>query len=126
MSSNPWMRQPRRHEGRGAYQHSRCYTHLSRSPRRAGSATYNRNSPGGGAGIMPRLPVLSGREVVRAFECFDWRVARQSGSHIVLIKEGHIASLSVPDHREVARGTLSKLIRVADLTVAEFINAANS
>lgn len=58
---------------------------------------------------MPRLPVLSGREVVGAFESPDWRVARQSGSHIVLVKEGHVASLSVPDHREVARGHASQV-----------------
>jgi predicted RNA binding protein YcfA (HicA-like mRNA interferase family) len=75
---------------------------------------------------MPRLPVLSGREVVRAFESLGWGLARQSGSHIVLVKEGHVASLSVPDHREVARGTLRKLIRAADLTVAEFIDAVKS
>lgn len=75
---------------------------------------------------MPHLPVMSGREVVRVFGSFNWRVARQSGSHIILIKDGHRASLSVPDHREVARGTLRKLIRAADLTVAEFIDAAKT
>jgi len=73
---------------------------------------------------MARLPVLSGREVVRAFESLGWRVARQTGSHIVLTKEDHIASLSVPDHSEVARGTLRSLIRSADLTVAQFVAAA--
>jgi predicted RNA binding protein YcfA (HicA-like mRNA interferase family) len=72
---------------------------------------------------MPRLPVLSGREVVRVFELLGWEVARQSGSHIILVKEGHIATLSVPDHREVAKGTLRSLIRTADLTVAEFCAA---
>ena len=72
---------------------------------------------------MARLPVLSGREVVRAFESLGWRVARQTGSHIVLVKEGQLASLSVPDHREVARGTLRKLIRAAELTVNEFVAA---
>lgn len=60
---------------------------------------------------MARLPVLSGREVVRVFESFDWEVARQSGSHMILAKVGHSATLSVPDHREVARGTLRSLIR---------------
>lgn len=75
---------------------------------------------------MPRLPVLSGREVVRAFDSLGWRVARQTGSHIVLVKEGHVASLSVPDHGEVARGTLRSLIRSADLTVAEFLAAVKS
>jgi hypothetical protein len=44
----------------------------------------------------------------------------------VLVKDGHLATLSVPDHREVARGTLPKLIRLAELTVAEFVAAAKS
>jgi predicted RNA binding protein YcfA (HicA-like mRNA interferase family) len=72
---------------------------------------------------MPRLPMLSGRQVVRVFESLGWQVNRQSGSHIILVKEGHLATLSVPDHREVARGTLRSLIRAADLTVAEFLSA---
>ncbi len=42
---------------------------------------------------MPALPVLSGREVVRVFERFGWRIARQRGSHIVLIKPDQIATL---------------------------------
>ncbi len=69
------------------------------------------------------LPVLSGREVVRVFESLGWQVARQSGSHIVMVKEGEMATLSVPDHREVAKGTLRSLIRAAGLTVAEFVAA---
>jgi predicted RNA binding protein YcfA (HicA-like mRNA interferase family) len=69
---------------------------------------------------MPPLPTLSGREVVRVFEALGWEVARQRGSHIVLVKEDEMATLSVPDHREVAKGTLRSLIRSAGLTVAEF------
>ena len=72
---------------------------------------------------MPRLPILSGREVVKIFEGLGWTVARQRGSHIVLVKEDQIASLSVPDHREVAQGTLRSLIRGAGLTVSEFLAA---
>ena len=71
---------------------------------------------------MPHLPVLSGRRVVKVFESFGWQVARQRGSHIILIKPGQIATLSVPDHREVARGTLRALIRLAGLTVEQFIH----
>jgi len=69
------------------------------------------------------LPVLSGREVVRVFQSFGWEVARQSGSHIILVKEGEFATLSVPDHREVAKGTLRSLIRTSGLTVSEFVAA---
>jgi predicted RNA binding protein YcfA (HicA-like mRNA interferase family) len=71
--------------------------------------------------MSPSLPVLSGREVVRVFETLGWQVARQSGSHIVMIKDGEMATLSIPDHREVAKGTLRSLIRAAGLTVAEFV-----
>jgi len=71
---------------------------------------------------MPRLPVLSPRDVVWAFEKLGWEVARQRGSHIILTKPGQIASLSVPNHPEVARGTLRALISRAGVTVEEFLS----
>ena len=72
---------------------------------------------------MPPLPNLSGREVVRNFQRFGWQVARQRGSHIILTKRGEMATLSVPNHRNVAKGTLRTLIRSARLTVDEFCDA---
>jgi predicted RNA binding protein YcfA (HicA-like mRNA interferase family) len=72
---------------------------------------------------MASLPVLSGREVVKAFESFGWSVARQSSSHVIMTKQGETVTLSVPDHKEVAKGTLRSLIRAANLTVDEFVAA---
>jgi len=72
---------------------------------------------------MASVPVLSGKEVVRLFEGFGWNVVRQSSSHIIMTKEGEIATLSVPDHKEVAKGTLRSLIRAANLTVDEFVKS---
>ena len=72
---------------------------------------------------MASLPVLSGQEVVRVFESFGWSVARQRSSHIIMTKEGGIVTLSIPNHKEVARGTLRSLIRSANLTVDEFVKA---
>jgi len=72
---------------------------------------------------MPTVPLLKPREVVRAFEKIGWEVARQRGSHIILTKEGHIATLSVPKHSEVARGTLRSLIARAGITLEEFLEA---
>ncbi len=69
---------------------------------------------------MPPLPLLTYRDVVKIFERMGWCVARQQGSHIVMTKEGHIATLSIPAHKEVARGTLRGLIRAADVSVSEF------
>lgn len=70
---------------------------------------------------MASLPVVSGGAAVKAFQKFGWTVARQSSSHIIMTKEGEIASLSIPNHKEVARGTLRSLIRSANLTVDEFV-----
>jgi predicted RNA binding protein YcfA (HicA-like mRNA interferase family) len=69
---------------------------------------------------MPKLPVVSGAQALRAFERAGWRVDRQRGSHVIMLKPGHIASLSIPQHRELAPGTLRSLIRAAGLTVEEF------
>ena len=73
---------------------------------------------------MPPVPLLRPREVVRAFQKLGWEVARQRGSHIILTKTGHIATLSIPNHPQVARGTLRALIARARLTVEEFLDAA--
>ncbi|MBS3984294.1 MAG: type II toxin-antitoxin system HicA family toxin [Selenomonadales bacterium] len=72
---------------------------------------------------MASLPVLSGEEAVRVFKALGWGIARQRGSHIIMTKEGEIATLSVPDHKELAKGTLRKLLRDANLTVDEFVDA---
>lgn len=72
---------------------------------------------------MASLPVLSGQEVVRVFESFGWSVARQRSSHVIMTKEDEAATLSIPNHKEVARGTLRSLIRSANLTADEFVKA---
>jgi len=71
---------------------------------------------------MPPLPIISGHDVVQVFESLGWEVARQKGSHIIMVKEGQNVTLSIPNHKEVARGTLRSLIRSAGLTVVEFCN----
>ena len=70
---------------------------------------------------MPSLPTLKGREVVKAFTKDGWQLVRQRGSHMILVKDGLMTTLSVPDHREVAKGTLRSLIRSSGLTVEEFV-----
>jgi predicted RNA binding protein YcfA (HicA-like mRNA interferase family) len=71
---------------------------------------------------MPSLPRLNGRAVVKAFGRDGWELARQKGSHMILVKEGSWATLSVPDHREIAPGTLRSLIRASGLTVEGFLS----
>jgi predicted RNA binding protein YcfA (HicA-like mRNA interferase family) len=72
---------------------------------------------------MPDVPLLKPREVVKAFRKLSWDVTRQKGSHIILTKEGHIATLSIPDHPQVARGTLRSLIARAGLTIEDILAA---
>jgi predicted RNA binding protein YcfA (HicA-like mRNA interferase family) len=70
---------------------------------------------------MPSLPNLSGNELVKAFEKGGWLKVRQRGSHMVMVKDGSMATLSVPEHKEIAKGTLRSLIRSSGLTVDEFL-----
>lgn len=72
---------------------------------------------------MAQLPHISGREVVTVFESLGWSLVRQSGSHMILVRDGSPVTLSVPDHKEVAKGTLRSLIRSARMTVDEFVDA---
>jgi len=72
---------------------------------------------------MPPIPLLKPREVVKALKKFGWETARRRGSPIILVKEGHIATLSVPNHAEVARGTLRSLIARAGIPLDEFLKA---
>ena len=71
---------------------------------------------------MVKLPVVSGRDAVRALERVGYRLDHQRGSHLILRHEKPpYRRLSVPDHRELAKGTLRAIIRQSGLTVDAFI-----
>ncbi len=70
---------------------------------------------------MAKLPVVSGAEAVRALERGGWHADRKRGSHVIMIRPGQSASLSVPQHPELAPGTLRAIIRAAGMTVEEFV-----
>ncbi len=70
---------------------------------------------------MAAHPTISGRDASAAFQKDGWNFARQRGSHMILIKPGHIASLSIPDHKELAKGTLRGLLRSAGITSERLI-----
>jgi predicted RNA binding protein YcfA (HicA-like mRNA interferase family) len=75
---------------------------------------------------MSDLPVISGREAVGTFQRAGWHHVRSKGSHMIMIKPGMPVNLSIPDHKELDRGTLRKLIRLSHLTVQEFIELVKS
>jgi predicted RNA binding protein YcfA (HicA-like mRNA interferase family) len=70
---------------------------------------------------MPALPVISGEEAAKAFQQAGWRMDRQRGSHVIMLKPGSMSSLSIPQHKELAPGTLRALIRASGMTVEEFL-----
>ncbi|MCD6141268.1 hypothetical protein DRJ23_05165 [Candidatus Acetothermia bacterium] len=70
---------------------------------------------------MSKLPVVSGREVVKRLEKIGFVFVRQSGSHMVLRREKPPKmTISIPDHKELKRRTLKNILRQVDLTVDEF------
>ncbi len=71
---------------------------------------------------MPRLPVVSGREVVRVLERIGYEFLRQRGSHVTMINREVRRTIPVPVHanRPLKPGTLRGIIRATGLTVEEF------
>ena len=70
---------------------------------------------------MTKLPVISGQECVRALEKVGFYVARRKGSHVNMRRDDPFAKVTVPDHKELDRGTLRAIIRQAGLSVEEFV-----
>jgi len=71
---------------------------------------------------LTALPVISGREAVKALNRAGFRVVRQRGSHVRLEKrtEERLIKLTVPLHKSLKKGTLRRIIKDAGLTVQEF------
>ena len=70
---------------------------------------------------MGKLASISGKEAVKVFEKLGWKIRGQVGSHVVMTRENAKVNLSIPQHKELATGTLRKLIRHAGITVDEFL-----
>lgn len=72
---------------------------------------------------MPKLPVISGDEAIKAFSKLGYVVVRQKGSHIRLIHPSSKihSPLSIPRHRQLGTGLLRKLVRDANITPAKLI-----
>jgi predicted RNA binding protein YcfA (HicA-like mRNA interferase family) len=74
---------------------------------------------------MPKMPRISSREAIRALERLGFEQVRQTGSHVVMKKEteeGEVGCV-VPVHRELKVGTLSGILKQAQVTVEEFIES---
>lgn len=70
---------------------------------------------------MTKLPVVSGKETVKALLKIGYEIDHQRGSHIVLRQlTSPFRRVTIPDHKEIAKGTLRSIVREVGLTVEEF------
>ena len=70
--------------------------------------------------MTDKLPILSGKEVVKVLGKLGYTINDQKGSHIHM-RHPVMRPLTVPNHPEIARGTLRTIIKDADLTVEKFL-----
>jgi len=71
---------------------------------------------------MGKLPIMSGMEAVKALSKIGYEIDHQTGNHLILRhKEEPHRRLTVPNHKELAKGTLRAIIRQAGLTREEFL-----
>ena len=68
---------------------------------------------------MPRLPIISGRELIQILRITGYREIRQRGSHIRLACPGR-KSVTVPGYKAVDRSLLRKILRDAEITPEGF------
>lgn len=72
---------------------------------------------------MPKLPIASGKDLVKAFSRIGYEKDHQTGSHIILRhKDPPHRRLTIPNHKEISKGTLRAIIRQAGLSREEFFN----
>lgn len=76
---------------------------------------------------MPKIPALTGNEIIRLLEKIDFQVIRQKGSHVRMKHEdGRVVTIPVHLGKDIGRGLLGKILRDAELTREEFIELLES
>ena len=71
---------------------------------------------------MPRLKTLSGTDVIKILSVLGFSIASQKGSHVKLTKisdNGLRQILTVPNHKELDKGTLKAIFRQTSKYIPE-------
>lgn len=64
---------------------------------------------------------MSGKDLCKVLSKIGYETDHQTGSHIILRNRGLThRRLTVPDHKEIAKGTLRKIIKESGLSLEEF------
>lgn len=69
---------------------------------------------------MPKLPVCSGEDAIKAFIKDGWLLGRQKGSHVTLYKTDSFVVLTIPLHDTLDKGLLRSQIKKAGMSVEQF------
>ncbi len=71
---------------------------------------------------MSKLPSISGKECIGALEKIGFYEKRRESSHIIMRRNEPFAQVVVPNHSEIAKGTLRAIIRDVELSIEEFVS----
>jgi predicted RNA binding protein YcfA (HicA-like mRNA interferase family) len=72
---------------------------------------------------VTKLPVVSGWDLAKALAKIGYLHDHQRGSHLIFRhKSPPHRRLTIPDHKEIAKGTLKNILREAGLTMEELLH----
>lgn len=71
---------------------------------------------------MSKLPSISWKECIKVLEKIGFYQKRQESSHIIMRRDEPFTQVVVPNHSEIAKGTLRAIIRDIELSVEEFVS----
>jgi predicted RNA binding protein YcfA (HicA-like mRNA interferase family) len=72
---------------------------------------------------MPKLPIVSGYDVLKVLSKIGFQHVRTSGSHAILNKQTETGKITIPVplHKELAKGTLKSIMRQAKLSIEDLL-----
>lgn len=67
--------------------------------------------------MSPKLPQVSGEQIIKLLQNLEYKVIRQRGSHIRLRKITELGehNITVPNHKTIAKGTLNDMLAKVSL-----------
>ena len=73
---------------------------------------------------MPKLPVISAKELIKVLFKLNFRIVHQRGSHIKLKRQIGTKEqiITIPNHKIIRKGALKNILRILDLTNDDLIN----
>ena len=74
---------------------------------------------------MPKLPIVSGRDIIKALSRIGFVHVRTHGSHAILSKQDPVkrkTTVPVPLHKELAKGTLKSIMRQTNVTLEQLLD----